>query len=343
MKQTESFTKRKPLIDQLPLDAPLGIHVCPSSFCNFRCEYCEHSMDSFSFGKGAGCLTEEFMTKDTFRLVVDQMREFSHPINTLNFAWMGEPTLNTDLPEMITMAKKAHVAKKISIVTNGSKLDKEYCDRLIEAQPDLIRLSLQGLNEESYLRVAQYKMDFQEFVSNIRYLYENKRQTLLYIKIMDVMLKGKNEIKQFHDMFDNICDQINVENLIPLWKDVDISQTKNDFEKNYFGQETHEVQVCGYPFFQIMIAPNGDIYPCCSVEYTADYKDGMKMGNIAEMTLKEYWMGGGIKKLRLLQLSGREQHSICAACAFPKYHTAKEDQLDDHIVRLKEVYGGKDE
>lgn len=45
-KEYTPITNRKPLIEQLPLETPLSIHVCPVTFCNFKCFYCTMSNES---------------------------------------------------------------------------------------------------------------------------------------------------------------------------------------------------------------------------------------------------------------------------------------------------------
>lgn len=45
MKKLTPITTRKKLIDSLPLDTPFGVHVCPSTFCNFKCAYCKHGSE----------------------------------------------------------------------------------------------------------------------------------------------------------------------------------------------------------------------------------------------------------------------------------------------------------
>ena len=40
MKKLTPFTTRTKLIDSLPLETPLGVHISPSTFCNFKCAYC---------------------------------------------------------------------------------------------------------------------------------------------------------------------------------------------------------------------------------------------------------------------------------------------------------------
>ena len=73
-----------------------------------------------------------------------------------------------------------------------------------------MRISLQGLTEEDYWDISQYKINFENFVDNIAYFYKKSRRgkTKIYIKIMDAMLKSPSDEKKFCLQFFYILIQI---------------------------------------------------------------------------------------------------------------------------------------
>ena len=191
MKKFTSFTNRELLINALPLDTPFGIHICPTTYCNFKCVYCKHS-----FAQNEKGFKESFMDINFFNMLVEQIKQFPHKCKLLNFAWLGEPLLHPQIAEMVRVAKKADVAERVEIVTNASMLRPDLSDALIEAGIDRIRISLQGLTEKDYLDVSGVKINFQHFVENIRYFYTKSKCVgggKIYIKIMDVMLKNNQD------------------------------------------------------------------------------------------------------------------------------------------------------
>ncbi len=343
MKEFQIYHKRKPLIDMLPLEAPLGVHVCPSTYCNFKCHYCKHSVDTFDGGVGkTGWLKREFMGMDMYKLLIRQLSKFPKKIKTLNFAWLGEPLLHPQIVEMVKIAKEANVAETVSIVTNGSLLSHEMSDGLIEAGLDLLRISLQGLTAEDYWTISKYKIDFEKYVENIAYFYEYKKDTRVYIKIMDAMLKSDDDERKFRDLFEPICDVINIEHLVPLQNELDISDMKNVFEVNYFGDKVKDNKICAYSFFLLVISPKGDIMPCPEA---GSYIDGngkivdMHIGNIKDISIYDYWNGKMLNSFRLNMIKGKkDSNRICEKCSFIKYHTAEEDRLDDFKERLLKYY-----
>lgn len=63
---------------------------------------------------------------------------------------VGEPLLNKNVCEMIHYAKSADVAEKIEITTNGSMLNPELNQKLIDAGLDILNISVNGINEAQY-------------------------------------------------------------------------------------------------------------------------------------------------------------------------------------------------
>jgi sulfatase maturation enzyme AslB (radical SAM superfamily) len=50
MKTYTAHTTRKPLYQCLPLDTPFGVHICPTTGCNFKCIYCKQSSQEWKNG-----------------------------------------------------------------------------------------------------------------------------------------------------------------------------------------------------------------------------------------------------------------------------------------------------
>ncbi len=64
---------------------------------------------------------------------------------------------------------------------------------------------------------------------------------------------------------------------------------------------------CMFPWLHLNVTPKGDIYPCCSNDYTQPF------GNTKEITLEEAFNSDKMKKLRLDMLNERK-NDICTFC-----------------------------
>jgi len=78
-----------------------------------------------------------------------------------------------------------------------------------------------------------------------------------------------------------------------------------DFDKEYLLNESKTF--CMYPWTHLNATPLGNIFPCCSNDYTAP------LGNTKDMTLNEAFNSDYMKKLRLDMLNERK-HEICNFC-----------------------------
>ena len=335
-KEYTPITNRKPLIEQLPLETPLSIHVCPATFCNFKCFYCTMSNEL-----GGGILSDvnkKFMDMDFFALLIEQIKSFPDKLKLLNFAWLGEPLLHPHIVEMVKIAKQADIAERVEIVSNGSMLNYELSKGLVEAGLDRIRISLQGLTEESYWKTSKYKIDLNKFKENISILHElaseHGSNTKIYIKIMDAMLKSNEDEVIFREQYEEICDFMNIETLVPLMSDVDVSSAKEDFSTGYWGNKIQEVSCCPEPFYTLVVSPSGMVLPCCEIG------DELNLGTISETnSIVDIWNGERLHAVRNMMMNdGKNAHPSCRKCGVVKYQIADEDVLDPHIDRLKKMY-----
>ncbi len=323
--------KRSVLAEVLPLGTPFVVHIDVSSACNFRCKFCFHSLEKEKL-KELGFFPA-IMDLELFKLTVDKIREFPSKLQRLCLIRHGEALLNKDLPEMISYAKQSGVAEKINISTNGSLLYPKMNHALIASGLDEMLVSVEALTNEKYREISDAEIDFERMVSNIRHFYRNKRQCTLYVKIVDYALNDGDE-KQFHDIFNSICDQASVEYIVPCFRGVNYAALKPNYNSNIMGDDFVEVDVCPQPFFQMHVFPNGNISVC-----NADYNEQLVFGNVRQDTLKDIWNGNELNRFRLMQLNGkRKSHVYCSYCAGNVCYTSKSDILDKAADNLVKYY-----
>lgn len=324
--------KRTPLAEVLPLDTPLVVQYFPIYACNFTCEYCYFAVPK---DKRAFVSDWPIMKYDLYKRSIDEFTQFKDKLKTLRFVGMGEPLLHKDIAKMVDYAVSKNVAERVEILTNGSLLTREMSDDLIDAGLSRLVISLQGLTAEKYHEISNSKIDFDEFVSNIGYFYERKKDTHLYIKIVDYALDSKNGEQQFYDIFGEICDSMAIENVVPIMPFLDYENVlpKKDEAKTQYGFSVPDVEVCPQAFFTMQINPDGKVVPCYQINYPGF------MGDLNHQTVQEVWNGEGYRNFRLSMLEGREQvNKVCRDCNFIKYRMFPEDDLSGVADRLKGVY-----
>lgn len=311
------------LKDVLPLDTPFKIEIEPTSACNFKCIYCRHSSVK---------IKPEFMSMEIFDKIISDIKKFPNKIKTFNFVGIGEPLLNKNIYEMILKAKE--VSNDVVLITNGSLLTRENSNKLIATGIKTIRVSLQGINEGDYLDICGYKINFNEFLSNLEYLYKNKSEsTKLYLKMPDIAINTKKRKELFYELFKNKCDYLVIQNITNNWEEVDFSFIKQN-EKNVIGSKNKKIDICYFPFYTMSVDKQGVVFPCCHT-----YGD-ISLGNVINDNIFDIWRGTKLNKFRINLLSKFKDNinNTCKNCLIPYSYYNKWDDLDDYKEYLLKKY-----
>lgn len=323
--------ERIPLADNLPLHTPLLIQIFPVYACNFKCGYCIYAIDKSKHGYISD---KVFMEMELYKKSIDDMKRFDKRIKMLRFAAIGEPLLHREIAKMVDYAKKADIAESIDIVTNGSLLTRKLSDDLVNTGLTKLRISLEGLSNEDYKRNSSVEIDFNNLVQNITYFYNNRKQTKVYIKIIDYMLKNEEDKNRFYNVFNSICDEIAIEHLTPTITGIDYTKmTDEKLDKPQNEEKMIETNICSEPFYLMQINPDGKVVPCCNMTYPEI------LGDININSVKEIWNGKKFNCFRLRQLNGTKNTcDVCKDCKIYLYGMHMEDLLDNSKVELVEKY-----
>ena len=323
---------RTRLADVLPLKTPFVVQIFPIYACNFTCEYCFHAVPR----NERGFVSEwPVMKLDLYKKCIDELALFEDQLKVLRFVGMGEPLLHKNIAEMVAIAVSRKVAQRVELLTNGSLLTRKMSDALIDAGLSRMVISLQGISREKYRRISKVDIDFDQFVKNIEYFYTNKKNTHVYIKIVDYALDETDTQDKFYAIFGDICDSIAVENAVPIMPGVDYDKVLSNRDKNatQFGLPLSDIQVCPQAFFTMQVNPDGKVVPCYQITYPGI------MGDLNHQTMQEIWNGEAYRAFRRAMLDGRRQvNDICAQCNFIQYRLFPEDDLQAAAERLKGVY-----
>lgn len=320
-------TERVKLSEVVPLDTPYSAFVFPTTYCNFKCAYCGHSLGHKGMKERYG-FRPGHMSMDTYGLVVEQLKEFPRKLKMLSLTGQGEPLLNPHIGEMVQMAKEAGVAERIEIITNASMLHREVADALIAAGLDTLRISLQGLSSEKYKEICGATVDFDAFTENIRYFYAHKGKTNLYVKVMDVALEAGQE-EAFYELFRDCTDRMYIEHMLPAYDGVAMTEGMAITKDRYGGEVKKLHAVCPLAFYMLGVFPDGDVEPCDTI-----YKP-IVLGNVHEDTLLHMWRGEMLRDFWRLQLEGRRgENHRCAHCCAPDDVAHPEDHLDDEAEAI---------
>lgn len=320
------------LKEVVPLDTPFTLFISPSQLCNFKCHYCAHSLPLETKRK------EGFVSKNlewaTFQKIVTQAKVFPNKFKRILLTGLGEPLMNPNISKMVQVLKESKVSDNLEIFTNASYLTEKLSTNLINSGLTKLRISIQGTDANKYYKNCGLKIDFDTLVKEIKYFFENSRNKCsVYIKIIEEELEDEKDRDKFFHIFENICDEIFVENLVkaqPLMGDYNntIRETKT-----FFGEKAENRKVCPYIFYTLQIDSEGNCFPCPPLSLPKNFS----LGNINTQVLTEIWNGEKHQKLMFSHLlKDGNKCELCKTCVNYLCFTPKEDDLDKDTMKIIE-------
>ena len=320
---------RTPLETVIPLATPYIVFVDPASNCNFKCTFCPtgHRDMIKETGRYQGLL--KF---DIFKKVIDDLSDFESNIKVLRLYKDGEPFLNKRLADMVAYAKQSGRVDFIDTTTNGTFITPDRLGPVLEAGLDKINISVDGMDEKTYLEFTGVKFDIQQFRDNVRWLYANKGKCEVVVKIPgDIITEAQKT--EFFEVFGDHADRIFVENFAPCWPNFDTEKhTGVKIQKGIYQQEVGETDMCPYIFYGYSVNSDGQVSSCF-----IDWERKLIIGDVRFQTMKEIWNSELMNSLRYQHLEGkRKQNPVCGNCG--QLSHCLPDNIDAHRIALRDKF-----
>jgi MoaA/NifB/PqqE/SkfB family radical SAM enzyme/GT2 family glycosyltransferase len=197
----------KPLISPLPgipegivdgVELPLNIDLNSLNRCNVSCVMCPPAIRFDEQGvKGS----------PYFRLTLDEYKKLTQGIKINSAHFVGayaEPLMNK---EIFSLVRYAHDQGSFTAITsNGTLLSDQFSRRLLDAELDMLSISLHGAKKETAEAVMR-RSDFNRVVNNIRNLQRLKQERgLSKPEIYFNYVGMRMNIEDFPDFMDLAAD-----------------------------------------------------------------------------------------------------------------------------------------
>ncbi len=312
------------LKDVVPLDTPFTLFISPSQLCNFKCNFCTHSL-SKETKKDKG-LVEINQSFEVFKKIAEQSKVFPQKYKRILLTGLGEPLVNKRIVDMVQMLTDYNITEKIEIFTNASLLTPKLSDELINAGLSQLRISIQGTDAHQYKKNCGVNIDFDNLVENIHYFYEKSRNKCsIYIKIIEEELIDDADKQKFFNIFETISDTIFVENLVRAQPAMGDYDNKIEQTRTFYGETAKHRDVCPYLFYSLQTDSEGNCFPCPPLSLPLSFS----LGNINEQPLTEIWNGKKHKELMISHLKkDGSKNELCKRCTNYLCFTPDEDNLD---------------
>ncbi len=327
--------KLQRLSEKLPLDTPFTVGIDPSNLCNFKCTFCPTGHKSLlrKIKSPAGMMDYSLFTK-----IIDGMHDFPDKVKRLYLYHEGEPLVNPRFPEMVAYAKKAEISELVQTTTNGAMMTPDKAEALLDSGLDLIRISIEHVDDEGYRNLTKTKTTYEEVRENVEYLFEARErsgsQLKIHPKIMDTGLTEAQKEKFKRD-FAPIGDLLNVQYLseMPSADGIDFSLGSNPGIGSGGSPIDNNRIVCPHPFYVMVVKWRGEVVTC-----SEEWRWENIVGDCKSHTLPEIWNSDALKQFRLTHLQGeRNKIPHCKNCPSIKGFPS-ENHLDDDRDRLFRIY-----
>lgn len=297
---------------------PLMLNIAITDMCNLGCLHCPRTYDdSIDLGE---------MKTDQVLDIIDEVTPYTERLQVSG--GLGEPLLYDGIYEIIEYAKSKDM--KVMMISNGTLLDEESANRLLDLGLDKLTISLDGATKESYedLRIGA---DFDEVVSNVSRFCDLREQRNMDIEVqlVPVLFYERNleELEVFmevaHDIgvdgvrFNELKEAIDTDEISaePLRDQEDQEYIQQRLkaareaaaEYNLAVNFPDEVSKCAQPWKMFKIEADGRVRPCCSGPHD------LTVGNILEEGFENVWNGERFVQWRE-QMTSDDPQQACIDC-----------------------------
>jgi len=289
---------------------PLSISVEPTSVCNLNCPECPTGLDELTRYKGQ-------IKFELYKKILDELSPY---LLNLILYFQGEPYLNKEIFKLIEYSAKE---KKVftTTSTNGHFLDSETAKKTIESGLDKLIISLDGTNQETYVKYRK-NGDLETVIQSIKNIIHWKKKLRSknpYVVIQFLVFKfNEHQIPEIK----KLSKELGVDKL--ELKSAQIYDFKNDTEfiplntkySRYKKDAAGKYQIksklknkCIRMWESSVITNTGEVLPCC---FDKDAKHSS--GNITQHSFKEINNNKESVKFRKALLSNRKQIDMCKNC-----------------------------
>jgi len=267
----------------------IGIEVTDK--CNINCKRCPSGKVS----------TNSDISLEIVKKIADEVSDYRIP-REFSLHKMGEPLLNTNLSEILTIIKLSNPNNKVFLATNGLLLSENY-DILLSGKIDVVEISLSAARPDTFSKnkgfdgLGKLEKDVKELIRLRGNRHKNRLHIILQIiKTVDTL----KEIDEFIQKWSSYPVKFNV-TMEENWK----GYYKNTYTDSWV--ENIERYPCHYLWVYPQINVDGGVSAC-----PTDWDKKLIIGDIRRETLKSIWNNDKINKLRRLHIN--KEYGPCKDC-----------------------------
>ena len=177
-------------------------------------------------------------------------------------------------------------------------------------------------------------------VAGVEDLYRQKTlaesELIIYVKVVDeahslrgdaglIFTLSDQERAYFYETFENICDEIYIEKVVPQWAETQLDRQNSVSETGMYDQKIRDWKdICPFTFMYLHFNCDGTVSPC-----TLDWPRKVVIGDAKTESIYSIWHGSKLRELQIAQIMGqRKCIEFCGSCSAPMVCVEE----DPHIV-----------
>ena len=301
-----------PLARMSRLRGPFSAQIQTVDRCNAACPMCP-------YGASQKTGPPHHMEEGLYLRIIDDLRR-TGSLRMLVLMLQDEPLLDGDLAARVRQARHALGRRTwVATVTNGSALNAQRIDELVEAGLDCIDVSIDAARERTYQTVRP-GLDFANVVENTRTLLRRRGKAAVRVRFLKQRANAGEE-REFERYWKSRGAIVRLEPMLNR------AGSLGDFERlrrPWDGVLRHGIKVllgrlypkCLYPFVALTVLSDGRVILCCN-----DWSHRLIVGDLSRQSVAEVWHGERMNRCRHLLWTHRYRDSrVCRGCSIVRGH-----------------------
>lgn len=324
---------------------PSQVHILAQYECNYNCEFC-------GFDYRTNPLKTQ-LTLKKYKTIMQNIRP--RLVTNIVYSGLGEPLLCNDFDIIVKYTREKYPHIKLMINTNGELLTGKKAE-LVANNFDTVVVSLHSLEPKTYATISGNKslQIVLDNITNIRKINPDIKFTLYFTYTMRNIDEMKDHVdfcvklgncfyigsyakfytkrrcfsdmqnsKLFHTLDRKLSLFNHQEHSDQMVKEAARYAVKVGLKKYIFPPlftNSYKRVNCNFPYSQIMVNPEGQVYPCGGSEVFMheDIAEGkLDFGNLTKSSIDQIWNLKDYTRLRTSSHSNSKCRSIahCKNCS----------------------------
>ena len=268
----------------------------PTNVCPYNCIMCPRGE---KMKRKTG-----YINFSTFTKIINEVASYPAEIKQkeIELFHFGESLLHPEICEMNELASSKGLNTVLSV--NAIELTEKIAENLIKGEAGKIIVSIDGFDDESFLRIRGRKINFQEAIANVlrtsSLIKSLKRKTILVVRMI-ALKQNSHKIDDFKSFWKKNDIESEIRAFFP-WGEEKMEEL-GEYEKY------PPFMPCPFPWQYLVVQWNGDVVACCR-----DYNAENQMGNVNEESLEEIWNSSRYASFRESMIKGTYNNTICQPC-----------------------------